>query len=484
MRKIVYTVFILFFVSGLKSQEFLTLDKVRRMAIEKSEDLKIAETTLQKSEDEKAAVKTNYFPKVSGSLVGFYSNENIEYDLYLPTATPDPVSGELVPNVMTYPGGATIIGADGHPIFNMYAFLPLEISLQGAYMAGLSVQQPIYTGGKIAAGHKMAKIGSEMAIENLKLNKMKVIVEADKTFWLYVSVKAKEKLAEQSVQMLSNLVGRVENTYKTGLTDKNELLKVQVQYNKALLDQQKVQSGLELTRMSLCRVTGLNFNTQIVTDTTIVVTSYVIEGSGNEDVTQRYEYKLMLKGIDMEKKNISLVRSDFLPTVGINVGYNYIGGIEFNNSNINRDNLNIMASFQVPIFHWGEGRYKVNSAKKTLEIKQLELEKNTQLLCLEIENAKLALHDAYYRIEIAELALGQAIENLRVCNDNYELGNELLSDLLIAQTQWQLASNELLEAKIDFRLQETEYLRVTSQLIPEVFPDSNEGINEEYIEKD
>lgn len=467
MKKLLYILLSLLFILDLKSQEYLTLEKVRQMALDKSEDIKIAETTLQKSEEEKAAVKTNFLPKISGSATGIYTDNNIEYDLYLPTVVPDPVTGELTPNVLTYPGGATVIGADGNPVFNMYAFLPLEISLQGAYMAGVSVQQPIYTGGKISTGYKMAKIGTEMAKKNIWLNKMNTIVEADKAYWLFVSVNSKVKLAEQSVSMLSQLVERVENSYETGFVDRNEVLKVRVQYNNALLDLQKAKSGLELTRISLCRVTGLDFKTEIISDTNIVISTVVIDSAGNEDVTRRPEYQMMVHSVDLEKQNIKLVRSDFLPTIGVNAGYNYIGGIEMNNSTISRDNFSIMASVQIPIFHWGEGKHKINSAAKSMEIKQLELDRNKELLRLEIENARLSLKDTYYHIEIAELALEQARENLRVSNDNYELGNELMSDLLIAQTQWQLASTDLLEAKTEFRLQETEYLRVTSQLIEE-----------------
>ncbi len=46
-----------------------------------------------------------------------------------------------------------------------------------------------------------------------------------------------------------------------------------------------------------------------------------------------------------------------------------------------------------------------------------------------------------------------------------EVGKELLTDRLIAQTQWEKAYNELIEAKTAYKLQETEYLRVTARLL-------------------
>lgn len=465
MRKLQYILLLLSLGIALNAQEYLSLDRTRQLALEKSENLKVAEKTVEKAKDEKAALRTNYLPKISGSVSSVYLKDDFTTELYLPTSTPDPTTGELVPNIMYYPDGAPVIGNDGNPVFNMYAYMPIDLSLKGAYLAGINVQQPVYTGGKINSGNKMAEIGLEMAGQNLQLKKMETIAEADHAYWLFVSVNSKVKLAEQSVEMLKGLVERVENSYETGMVNRNELLKVQVQYNKATLDLQKARSGLELTRLSLCRVTGLDNRTQIIADTSIVLSPEDMPVTGNEDATQRTEYDLLLKSVEMAEQQMKLIRSEFLPTVGIQAGYNYLGGIEFNGSNMKQDNVSVMASVQVPIFHWGEGIYKVNSAKREIQMKELELEKNTGLLQLEIDKARLNLQDALYRVEISESALDQASENLRISKDNYELGNELITDLLIAQTQWQVASTDLLEAKTDFKIQETEYLRVTSQLI-------------------
>jgi outer membrane protein TolC len=465
MKKIQYILLLLSSGVVLNAQEYLSLERTRQLALEKSEDLRIAEKTLEKTKDEKAALRTNYLPKVLGSVSSVYLKDDYTTELYLPTSTPDPATGELVPNIMYNPGGAPVIGSDGNPVFNMYAFMPIDLSLQGAYMAGVKLQQPVYTGGMIKAGNKMAEIGMEMAGQNLQLKKMEAIVEADQAYWMFVSVNSKVKLAEQSVEMLKELVERVENSFETGMVNRNELLKVQVQYNKATLDLQKAESGLELTRLSLCRVTGLDNQTQIIADTSIVLSSEEMPVTGNEDVAKRTEYDILLKDVKLAEQQMKLARSEFLPTVGIQAGYNYIGGIEFNGSAMNQDNISVMASVQIPIFHWGEGIHKVNSAKKEIQMKELKLEKNKGLLQLEIDKARLNLRDAYYRVEISESALEQASENLRISKDNYELGNELITDLLIAQTQWQVASTDLLEAKTDFKIQETEYLRVTSRLI-------------------
>lgn len=465
MNKYIISLVLAGLTLGLHAQQKISLNDCRKMALENSEQIKIADMQIEKAKAEKAAMKTQYLPSISGSAMGVYLNNTIEQELYLPTVTPDLTTGELTPNIMVNPmTGEPVMGADGNPVFNMYAWLPLEVSVKGAYMAGVTLQQPIYAGGKIITGNKMASIGVEMATTNQALQKTNSLYEADQAYWLYVSVKEKVKLANTYKKLLETLVETVNNAYETGMVTKNEVLKAQVQLNQAKLHVQKAESGLELTRMALCRVTGLDYSTQIeATDSVITIEGENILAPA-ADVALRPEFNLLQKQVDMAEQQVKLARADYLPMAGVNVGYNYIGGIKFNENEYKSGNMNVMASVKIPIFHWGEGIKKTQSAKKDQEIKQLELEKNSKLMQLEIEQARLNYNDARIRVNLSNAALVQAEENLRVSNDNYELGIEILPNLLEAQAQWQNAYSETIDAKTDYKLKETALLKALGKL--------------------
>ena len=210
-------------------------------------------------------------------------------ELILPTQKPNLLTGEMEPNIMANPAtGEPVIGSDGNPVFNMYAWLPLNVSLSGTYLAGVMMEQPVYTGGKINAGNKMADIGIEMAGENRELQQMNTIAEADNAYWIYISVSQKVKLAMQAVDMLAKLVDKARDAHEVGMSGRNDLLKAQVEYNKAMLDLQKAQNGLELSRMNLCRVTGLALTSAIMAvDSTISVALLGGIVSENEIFSQR-----------------------------------------------------------------------------------------------------------------------------------------------------------------------------------------------------
>jgi outer membrane protein TolC len=471
MNKHTFFIILLFSTLYANAQQPLSLQECRSRAIENSDELKIAQFQLEKAKAERAAMKTNYLPSLSGSATGIYLHKNIEMDLYMPTVVPNPATGELVPNVMTNPTtGDPIVGADGNPIFNMYAWLPLEISFKGAYMAGISLEQPIYTGGKIAAGNAMTQIGIGMATDNLDLQQAKIIYETDQAYWLYVSVQEKVKLAELYNKLLKQLEERVQLTYKTGMITQNDFLKVVVKHNEAKLQLQKARNGLELTRMALCRQIGLPLETSIVTtDSVTLQNSTAIFTDQIADVSNRAEYKLMQKNVDLAQQQVKLSRANFLPTAGVSVGYNYIGGIEFSNTDYSSSNASVIASVKIPLFHWGEGRQKQLSAQLDQSMKQHEMDKNTTLIKLEMEQARLNVQDAQTRVLLAQESLKQADENLRVHTDNYELGMAILTDLLESQAQWQQVYSEVIEAKADLKLKETAWLKATGNLNESIF---------------
>lgn len=467
MNKLKYIIILVIVFSGitLKGQEKLTLQQCREMALQKNEDLKMAGKQLEKARTEKDAAKTLRLPKFSATGTGIYLNKDFEQELTLPTQKPNPQTGELEPNYMINPAtGEPVIGADGNPVFNMYAWLPLSVSLKGTYLAGVTMEQPIYTGGKINAGNEMAKIGVEMADESIELQKVNTLVETDRAYWNYVSVNEKAKLAKEAVDLLEEIVEDARNSYEVGMVHKNELLKAQVEYNNAALNLQQAKNGLELSRMNLCRITGLPLNTGIIiADTLIDVAKPVMVDSAGM-IDERPEYQLLEKNIRLQDENIKMTKADFLPTAGIQAGYSYLGGLEFGGENYTNSGLNVMASLTIPVFHWGEGVKKINAAKIDKEITELKLEKNRQLLKLEMEQARLNLNVAFERIQMSETALDQAAENLRVTRDNYEVGMEKLTDLLNAQIQWQESFSNLIDAKTDFKIKETIWLKVTGKL--------------------
>lgn len=465
--KIVIIILILivpFFVKAQNSDALvLTMEKCRILAEENSKLVKIAEENISKVKGEKQTAQSAWFPNISLTGTGMYNKNEINQELILPTKVFDATTGELIPNIVLNPiTGEPIIGPDGNPVFNTYAYLPINITIQGGYIASLSAEQPIYAGGKIIAGNKMAGIGEKMAAENKKLRTAEVLFEADKMYYTYLSIKEKVVLARKYQSLLEHLVTVVKDSYETGMINQNELLKVQVQYNEASLQVQKAENGLELSRMALCRILGVDFSTPLeINDSIGNINSFVDNFSS--DAKDRIEYNLLQSNVEMAKQNIKMVQGDYLPNAGVSLGYNYYSIALQNMDDYDSHGFNAIASIKIPITSFGERKGKVKSAKADYNIKQYELQQAEEYLQLEIEQARLNYVDAQTRVEMTKKSLEQANESLRISQDNYNLGMETIVNLLETQAEWQKTYSNRIDALTDLKIKESNFLKVTNR---------------------
>lgn len=303
-----------------------------------------------------------------------------------------------------------------------------------------------------------------MANENLRLNRSEVLLETDRAYWQLMRVQEQIRAAVAYRKVVGELMQNIEDAEQVGMTSNNEVLKVKVRYNEAELMLQKAENGLVLSRMNLCRLIGLDLHTEVVIKDTLPETiTPGLLGEG-ENITERPDYNLLKKEVELKEKQIHFTRSEFLPQVGISVGYGYGGGLELNGNTDASASLNAMASVQIPVFYWGEGRNKVRAAQIEQEMTQLNLEKSAQLMELEVASTRFNIKDAQKRIEMCRDALAQAKENLYISQAEYEGGMESLSNLLEAQAQWQDAWSQWVDAKAALQLSETEYLKAIGRL--------------------
>jgi len=349
MRRVIISILI-FMPLTAWSQIELTRDKSRELALEYSHEIAIASKEKDKALFTKKSYRAKYFPKLSASAMAYYRPGTFSYTLpggYLPTFVPSLTEQKLVPNLLLGPNGKPIIGPDGNPVFKSYAFMPdvnMDIGMEGVGMAGLILEQPVYMGGKIRAANLMAKTGMDLADENIRLNRTKVLLESDGAYWQYVSVKEKLDVAKKYSELLSQLVKQLNDAYATGMVSHNELLKAEVKKNEADLMVQKAMNGLELARMNLCRVTGLPYQTDIVVNDSLPEMPSAEVLHIEENIESRPEYRMLAKNIDLKKENVKLIRADFLPQVGVGAAYSYIEGPQLNGVRTSDDSFSALAN--------------------------------------------------------------------------------------------------------------------------------------------
>lgn len=449
----------------------LDLLKCRKMAVDNSQKLKSAEQQGIKADFEKRSYRANFLPKISATGLYAYVQKKMEYKIdggYLPVYQAGDRGQQVPVHSIQWNNNQPVIGTDGLPVFNQYAFLPdidLALSIRNAYTVGLMLEQPVYMGGKVRSAFRMAAIGKEMAGLNLEYSRSEVIAGADEAYWQYVRVKEQAKAARKYLEVVEELVKNVKDACQTGMASQNDLLKAQVKQNEAELMVQKATNGMTLAGMNLCRIVGAGLHSSLAVSDSLPegLLSGVLEGSDN--ITARPEYNILEKQVELKERQTDLTRADFLPQLGVSATYGYGDGIKLNGESDGIATFTAMASLKVPIYHWGEGRNKVRAIKAEEEMARLKKEEMTQLMQLEIARVRYEVEDAVARVRLTRKSLDQAEENLQVSQNRYEVGMETITNYMEAQAQWQKAWSDWIDAKAALRLSETFYLKATGRLL-------------------
>ena len=453
-------------------KRFLTLEQCRIIALDSSAILRNAQLMEEKTELDRKAVITNFLPKFSGYGLYLWTSESFDYD-FSGGALPvyKNVYGNLVPDLMKDPAG-NIVYNNGIPVFNQYAVIPpmtLSVDLANTVTAGVSVTQPVFMGGKIISGYRMAALGTEMARLNSELKAEEVTVSVDEAYWLYVKTCKLLETAESLDSTVSEVYRFVEDAIDVGMATSTDLVKVEVQRNNAALALAKARNGKRLSMMNLCHILGLPLTTEIEVDqsgfsldSTAVPESIALD---SDSIENRADYRLLAGQAELKRCNVDFVRSDFLPQLGVMASYGYSYGLKLMGETLlNQAGFTVMATLKVPIFAWGEGYLKIKSAKKEYEMARSELERLSGMMELERAKNSYAVSEAALQVRLAESSLKSAETNLKVCRDQYELGMETLVNVLEAQTQWSKCSSDYIEALADYKLSCTKYLKSIGRL--------------------
>lgn len=426
------------------AQTTLTLDECIASAKEYNRKIEAAEHGLQAAQYEVRSARANFLPSFSATGTGLYSTADGNLA----------IEGGMLP----------VIGTDGIPTGAAAYFPGMNLGYETGwiYGAGVKVEQPLFTGGKITAGYRMAKTGRELAFQNKRLTESEVVVETARAYADVVRASELRQVAEVYHTLLTELMRTTEQAQANGMVPQNDVLTVRVKLNESELSLRKAENGMRLATMNLCRCIGrpLTDNISVVPD---LPQPACIDSSG--DISQRPEHRMLEQQSRLEHYRVKMAQSECLPQIGISGQYGYLNGVKINGEKLLND-WNFMVGLQVsvPIFHFSNRTNKVRAAKARYAQTVAQQEDTDALLRLELAQAENNLDEALLELRLAESSVAAADENLRASEARYNVGMEPLSDRLEAQAMWQQARQTLVDARVDRFLCWLEYRKASGEI--------------------
>ena len=464
------------------AQRVLTLDECRAMALSNNKQLRVAMVKQDVAANMRKAARTNYLPKVDA--VGGYEFFSREISLLskdqqatfanmgtalmtgIGSSMPDVLTGMVMKGAIT-PEFAQQMGAVmnelGQPAAAIGNQLGQKINeafktdTRNVFAASVMLRQPIYMGGAITAANRMAEINQQLVAneeQNVTENTLKNI---DDVYWTVVSLSQKQKLATSYRDLVQKLSDDVHKMIGEGVATKAVGLQVDVKVNEADMQLTQVENGVALAKMLLCQICGLPTDSDVTLadeGKDVLPYSTTVEDIGNEAALgNRSELKMLENAIQISEQSTKLVRAAYLPQVALTGGYLLSNPTVFNGFERKFGGMwNVGVMVRVPVWNWFEGEYKVRASRAATTIATMELDEAREKIELQLEQCRFKLKEADKRLAMATKNLSSADENLRCANVGFREGVMEATDVMAAQTAWQQAQSQKIDAEVDVKL--------------------------------
>ncbi len=463
------------------SQRILSLDSCRNLAIQNNKELRIAQEKINAAHYNKKAAFTNYLPKFdimatymrtqkeisllsdeqknSISNIGTATGAQLQQQFQQIAAANPMLIPLLEPLQGMIPGLTAGLNGVGQGIVDAF-----HTDTRNMFAGAATLTQPLFMGGKIIAYNKITKYAEQLAQMQHATGMEDLILNTDKAYWQVVSLVNKKKLAESYLELLETLDSDIDKMIAEGVATKADGLSVKVKRNEAEVTLMKVENGLSLSKMVLCQICGLPLDTEIsLADENmenLTLPNLYTESNVNTALANRHELKSLELASQIYRQKVNVVRSEFLPTLALTANYavtnpSLVNGFE----NKFRGFWAAGVVLKVPVFHWGEGIYKVRAAKAEANIARYQLEDVKEKVELQVTQSSYKVNEATKQLHMAEQNMDKAEENLRFATLGFKEGVIPTSNVLEAQTAWLSAQSGKIDAQIDMKMSELYLLK-------------------------
>ena len=448
MRRIIATITFVLFVLGLSAQTetlCLSVDECVRMALDNSADCQNASLAVSRAEAVRQEALAEYFPRISAQAIAMKSqNPLVEIGI-------DDIDN-------------AILRQYAHALVNEYGVLwggDESISfVDGGWMANVTATQPVYAGGRIRNGNKLAALGVKAAHLTENTNSDEVRRQTEALCWQLIALQQKAQTIEMLSALLDTLHKDVSSASQAGLVPAGSITKVNLKMSECALNRKKVNDGIVLMKMALAQTLGIDeWETLALTDTIggeLSPESY--ERDTKEAVEARDETQLLNISVEAQKLKRRMIIGEALPSL-------MVGGSFSHNTFFDKpsDNFLAFAVLQIPISDWHKTAFRIKQHDIDVETEQNRRDDLVEKMRLQTEQAWFNLQQSWLQIELSQKNVEDAEQNLKTTQDFYHAGMLPLSDLLEAQTLLKNALDEEADSRANYRINLLNYRLLTTR---------------------
>ena len=428
------------FAVASHGQTIMTLKECVQTARKNNIMVKNNYNDLQMALEQKEYARSKYYPMVGASVIHFEALDHLIKLRLLDQADVDMLSEGM------------------EDPFTVDDFT-LNFIKKGSSL-GVTFFQPIYTGGRLTNYNKLADLQVDGRRMLMEVTDDKVVMATEFLYYKIVELHETDKTLDAMEKSLALIHQDAVNIYENGMTNKNDVLSVELMQDELSSLRIRMQNSCKLLRRALAKHIGIadkDIDVDMTFDADIVAPETLMMSTQNA-INNRTETQLLDIWVEKSVLERKIAKANMLPVVMIGGRAGYSKLLSKWDSNV----LGIVG-VQIPISPFWSEKHEYKR-KKIEEQKAIDFRKdNLEMMSLEIQDAYDNLESTYRQTQIAEKSVTRAEENLRICREHYRGGLSTMTVLLDAQRQQQQALTQRHSAISEYLQAKTRYLIVTGR---------------------
>ena len=318
----------------------------------------------------------------------------------------------------------------------------------------VNITQPVYTGGAITSAIELAELKSTAARYATDFQRDNIRFQLTGFYLDIYKCNNLRSVVEKNIAAAQKVLQEMRARYEQGTALQNDITRYELLVSNLELQLVKINNTIEILNTNLVTIAGLPDNTVIVPDTMILERSLPKDGAAwwqGEAEQNSPALRLARSEVDINRKAESLVRSERLPKIGLQAGWNIDGPILVEVPPINRNlsywYVGVGVSYNISSLYKTNKALAKSQAATRQAIEQFDVARENLSLAVNADHVRYL--EAYEELKTQQKSVELAERNYNTTSTRYSADMALITDLLDAANSKLDAEQQLVNARIN-----------------------------------
>ncbi len=399
----------------------LTVDGAVQIALNRNEDISNAREETVRSGLRVMEATSMAFPHLNG----FWDYQRVIKPMVFIIEFPDPTTGRMKKNRLT-------AGTDH------------------SMNVGASLQQNIWLGGKVGTGLKAARIYRNMTANTLTAVEENIVAGTMQAFNGALLSAEMVGITREALAQAERHMENVRTMSGAGVATEYDLLRARVQVSNMRPQVLDAERQLNNALLALKDVMGVDPNAPITLEGELAEPDTSLFTRATEEIatSNRADLRASRDMVDLQEKNVKIVRSDMLPSLTAGTTFQYMGN--FDTFKYEADTWRpywfAQVNLSFPIFTGMQNYSRFQQAKVDHRIAQTEYRNARNGVLIEVEENVMSLRNAMAAIESQRLTVQEAERATELAESRFRAGAATQLEVLDAQLALEQARTNMVNA--------------------------------------